>query len=80
MNTHNENATQAQVKYINALLKRIKRGSNKEQWDRLLWIRENVETLTKSDASSWIDTLRQMVRDYNMIQARYSINGRGKQI
>lgn len=72
-------ATQSQIKYIESLLKRIKRAGG-TSYDKLAWLRENYKTLTVSDASSWIDTLREIVRAHNEISARYAINGRGKQI
>ena len=71
--------TQAQTKYIESLLKRIKRAGG-TSYDKLAWLRENYKTLSVSDASSWIDTLREIVRAHNEISARYAINGRGKQI
>ena len=72
-------ATQAQAKYIGSLLKRIKRAGG-SSYDKLAWLRENYKTLSVSDASSWIDTLREIVRAHNEISARYAVNGRGKQI
>ena len=72
-------ATQAQTKYIESLLKRIKRAGG-TSYDKLAWLRENYKTLSVTDASSWIDTLREIIRAHNEISARYAINGRGKQI
>ena len=72
-------ATQAQAKYIESLLKRIKRAGG-SSYDKLAWLRENYKTLSVSDASSWIETLREIVRAHNEISARYAVNGRGKQI
>ena len=72
-------ATQAQKKYIESLLKRIKRAGG-SSYEKLEWLRKNYKELSISDASSWIDTLREMVRAHNEISARYSVNGRGKQI
>lgn len=72
-------ATPAQTKYIESLLKRIKRAGG-TSYEKLEWLRNNYKELSVSDASSWINTLREMVRAHNEISARYSINGRGKQI
>lgn len=72
-------ATQAQVKYIESLLKRIKRAGG-TSYEKLAWLRENYKILSVSDASSWIDTLRGIIREHNAISARYAINGRGRQI
>ena len=71
--------TQAQTKYIESLLKRIKRAGG-TSYDKLAWLRENYKTLSVTDASGWIDTLREIIRAHNEISARYAINGRGKQI
>ena len=79
METTTNAVTQSQIKYIESLLKRIKRAGG-TSYDRLAWLRENYKTLSISDASSWIDTLREIVRAHNEISARYAINGRGKQI
>ena len=72
-------ATQAQIKYIESLLKRIKRAGG-TSYDKLVWLRENYKTLSVSDASDWINTLREIIRAHNEISARYAVNGRGKQI
>lgn len=72
-------ATPAQTKYIESLLKRIKRAGG-TSYEKLEWLRNNYKELSVSDASSWINTLREMVRAHNEISARYSINGRGNQI
>jgi len=72
-------ATPAQTKYIESLLKRIKRAGG-TSYEKLEWLRNNYKELSFADASSWIDTLREMVRAHNEISARYSVNGRGKQI
>lgn len=72
-------ATPAQTKYIESLLKRIKRAGG-TSYEKMEWLRNNYKELSVSDASSWISTLREMVRAHNEISARYSIDGRGKQI
>ena len=71
--------TQAQAKYIESLLKRIKKAGG-TSYDKLAWLRENYKTLSVSDASGWIDTLREIIRAHNEISARYAVNGIGKQI
>lgn len=74
-------ATEKQIKFIETLLRRIKKlGTETLTWKNLAWLRENYKTLSMIDASGWIDTLREMVRSSNEISARYSINGRGYQI
>lgn len=72
-------ATNSQIKYIESLLKRIKRAGG-SSFEKLQWLRDNYRALSVADASSWIDTLRTILREHNAITARYSINGRGKQI
>jgi len=72
-------ATVNQIKFIESLLRRIKRAGG-SSYQRLEWWRNNYKELSVADASSWIDTLREMVRAHNEISARYSVNGRGKQI
>lgn len=72
-------ATVNQIKFIESLLKRIKRAGG-TSYQRLEWLRNNYKELSVADASSWIDTLREMVRAHNEISARYAVNGRGKQI
>ena len=72
-------ATVNQIKFIESLLKRIKRAGG-SSYQRLEWLRNNYKELSVADASSWINTLREMVRAHNEISARYAVNGRGKQI
>ena len=72
-------ATDKQIRFIESLLKRVKRAGG-TSYQRLEWLRSNYKELSIEDASSWIDTLREIVRSHNEVSARYAINGRGKQI
>lgn len=79
-------ASEKQISFIMSLTKRLLKAkvSDKEGQARmeahLNWGINNSASMTKKEASEWIDHLRQMVVTTNSVIARYSVNGIGSQI
>ena len=75
-------ASEKQIAYIQSLTKRLQKSVSEtsptfghNQWGLL-----HSKDMTAQEASDWIDHLRDLIRATNEVTARYSANGRGKQI
>ena len=75
-------ATAAQINYIESLTKRLKKAVRKDSptYPHIMWGIRNCESMTTADAGKWIDHLRTLIRTCNEVEARFSTNGRGRQI
>lgn len=77
-------ATTKQVNYINYLTSRLNRDNSTRNSEltqnHLNWGLENACNMTITEASEWINHLKQLIRTVNGLAACYAVNGRGIQI